>query len=514
MVGTETPKFIWRINLDDEDATRCLARELVHILLPDDLITLSGDLGSGKTAFARAVIRELMESPDIEVPSPTFTLMQVYQAKRCPIVHADLYRLKSPDELAQLDWDESAEGAIVLVEWADRAGDQLPSDRLDVAFELDLAVGENARGVTLSGAGNFARRLARAKAIHDLIAKSAWAGARREFMQGDASARAYERLQMPNGECAILMISPPRPDGPPLGNGKPYSAVARLAENIVPFIAVDAALKSQSLSAPTIIARDLNTGLAILEDFGAEGIVNGDGPIQDRYAESVAVLAYLHGKELSATLPLEGGQTYTVPPYDLDALLVEVELLLDWYVPEYAPVNVSPGARTDFVDLWKPLLTQMTASRSTWTLRDYHSPNIIWLPDRQGLQRVGLLDFQDCVMGNPAYDVVSILQDARVTVSDEMEIRLISHYARKRRDADANFDMASFARHYALLGAQRATKILGIFARLNKRDNKPQYLAHLPRVERYLTKDLAHPALADLKFWYENHLPGLFDSAP
>ena len=126
------------------------------------------------------------------------------------------------------------------------------------------------------------------------------------------------------------------------------------------------------------------------------------------------------------------------------------------------------------------------------------------------MRRVGLIDFQDCVIGPPAYDVVSLLQDARVTVSDELELKLLGAYALARRKAQPDFDMAAFAAAYAIMGAQRASKILGIFARLDKRDGKPVYLAHLPRVKAYLRKNLGHPALADLKAWFDQYLPQLF----
>lgn len=506
-------RFEWRVDLGDEAATRSLAAELTHILLPGDLVTLSGDLGSGKTTFARAMIETLTGDRDIEVPSPTFTLMQIYQSALCPIVHADLYRLKGPDELAQLGWDEAAEGALVLVEWADRAGDQLPADRLDVALRLDMPNGPQARAAVLSGYGAFAARLERARAIHTLLAASGWGGAARSFMQGDASARAYERLMKTDGARAILMISPPRPDGPPIRHGKPYSALARLADNIVPFVAVDHALLAQGLSAPVIMASDLRAGVAILEDLGAGGVTDENGPIPERYAEAAAALALLHHRDLPAILPVGTAPDYKIPAYDLDALLIEVELLAEWYLPSIAHSRAASGAQAALLALWKTALAQTVFGKSTWTLRDYHSPNLIWLAEREGLRRVGIIDFQDCVIGNPAYDVVSLLQDARVDVSDALELRLLSHYARKRREADADFSMEEFAAAYAVLGAQRATKILGIFARLDQRDGKPQYLAHLPRVERYLAKNLAHPAMAELKSWYETHAPRIFAPA-
>jgi aminoglycoside/choline kinase family phosphotransferase len=228
---------------------------------------------------------------------------------------------------------------------------------------------------------------------------------------------------------------------------------------------------------------------------------------------ALAALAHLHGMSLPDTLPLDGGETYRIPPYDVDALLIEVELLLDWYAPYIACAQLSSGAKATFVNLWRQVVQEVLAARPTWTLRDYHSPNLLWLGGRSGIAKVGILDYQDCVLGHPAYDVVSLLQDARVDVPQDTELKLLAYYARLRREAGPGFDVAGFARAYAILGAQRATKILGIFARLDERDHKTQYLGHLPRVERYLAKDLCHPALADLKHWYEEYLPRLLDPA-
>jgi aminoglycoside/choline kinase family phosphotransferase len=140
-------------------------------------------------------------------------------------------------------------------------------------------------------------------------------------------------------------------------------------------------------------------------------------------------------------------------------------------------------------------------------LRDFHSPNLLWLADRSGIAQIGLLDFQDAVMGPKAFDVASLLQDARVDVPEELEIALFTHYVQARRAHDRNFDAAAFGRLYATLAAQRATKILGIFARLDRRDGKPQYLRHLPRIHAYVCRALRHPALAALREWYDAHVP-------
>jgi len=167
----------------------------------------------------------------------------------------------------------------------------------------------------------------------------------------------------------------------------------------------------------------------------------------------------------------------------------------------------SSGARAQFLALWRDALAPVLAQPTTWTLRDYHSPNLHWLENRAGLQRLGLIDFQDAVLGPPAYDLASLLQDARLDVPDDLELRLLAFYARLRAAADPAFDAEAFAAAYALMAAQRATKILGLFARLDKRDGKPQYLQHIPRIERRLAKNLAHPMLQPLKSWYQAHLP-------
>jgi tRNA threonylcarbamoyl adenosine modification protein YjeE len=505
-------KTVWRIDVADEAGTLALAKEFATLLKSGDTLTLAGDLGAGKTTFARAIIRALMNDPSVEAPSPTFTLMQIYENDALRIVHADFYRIESGAELAGLGWDEEVEDAIVLVEWAERAPEALPQDRIDL--RLSFVDGENrdARRITVSGHGAFAPRLSSFKSLRELLRREGWSEASRRFLMGDASTRAYELLEKPDGARAILMISPPRPDGPPVRYGKPYSAIARLAENVKPFVALANGLRAHGLSAPKIFGQDLDAGLLIVEDLGREGVVDANGPIPERYLEAAGALAHLHAQALPDTLPVDGAGNYHIPPYDLDALLIEADLLLDWYVG-HIKSNVASGARAIFANLWRTALIDVVGAPPTWTLRDYHSPNLLWLAEREGVQRVGVIDFQDCVLGHPAYDMASLGQDARVTVSDDLELKLLAHYARLRREADESFDMAAFAKAYMILAAQRATKVLGIFARLNQRDGKPQYLAHLPRVESYLRKSLRHPALAEIKAWYEANLPGLFHDA-
>ncbi len=204
--------------------------------------------------------------------------------------------------------------------------------------------------------------------------------------------------------------------------------MARLAENIRPYVAIDTGLRAEGFSAPEIYAADLDVGVAVIEDFGADGVTDGGAIITERYAESVALLARLHQLTLPDALPIDGVNTYRVPSYDLDALSIETELLIDWYAPHVAKASLTSGAKASFVNLWRHVLRDIVSGPQTWTLRDFHSPNIIWLGERHGSARVGLIDFQDCVLGHPAYDVVSLLQDARVNVPADVELKLLGHY--------------------------------------------------------------------------------------
>jgi hypothetical protein len=421
-------------------------------------------------------------------------------------VHADLYRLSGPDELAELGIDDLP-GAVVVMEWPDRAGDTLPADRIDVALALGPEPELERRVAQIAGQGAAAARVAHLGALYRFLHAEGYEAAERKRIAGDASSRSYERLTA-DGRSFIVMNWPAKADGPPVKRGLPYSAIAHLAEDVRPFVAMAQGLRERGFSAPKIYSADCDAGLVVLEDLGTELVVAGNPakPVIERYARATDLLVALHGFDLPPVLPIGPQVEYALPSYDLDAFLIEAELLVDWYLPHRGGA-ASAEARAHFGSLWRDALRPVLDAPKTWVLRDFHSPNMMWLGEREGIAKVGLLDFQDAVLGPAAYDLASLLQDARVDMPEEAEIALFGRYVGARRQVDPGFDAIAFARLYATLAVQRATKILGIFARLDRRDHKSQYLRHMPRVWHYLRRALAHPALDALDGWYLRNVP-------
>ena len=472
-----------------------------------DLITLSGDLGAGKTAAARAMIRHLAHDDALEVPSPTFTLAQSYDLASLPVLHADLYRVSDPGELDELGLAPFPDDVLVLLEWPERAADTLPADRIDIQLSSQSALGPSSRFCVVTGFGAAAAKVERLEKLRHFLAAAGYIDAERRYMPGDASTRSYARL-VRGGVSEILMNFPPRVDRQLIYDGKSYLEAVHLADEIKPFVAVGEALHARGFSTPAVHHIDLETGFLISEDLGDEGVIEGDPPrpIVERYEAATDVLIALHRQELPTTLPVAGSSPYEIPTFDVAAMLIEVSLLLDWYLPDRG-VTVTNAMRDEFYALWREILTPVLASPETWVIRDFHSPNLIWRAERRGMARVGIIDFQDAVLGPAAYDVASLAQDARLDIPEQVEIALLSRYVQGCRARDPDFDAAGFAATYAIMSAQRNTRLLGVFSRLNRRDGKPHYLRHQPRLFTYLSRSLAHPAMASARTWYAAHLP-------
>lgn len=316
----------------------------------------------------------------------------------------------------------------------------------------------------------------RAMEIEKFLEHSGWADAARLPITADASFRRYERLIL-NGQNAVLMDAPP-----------PY-------ENIQPFITVDRYLRKLNYSAPEVLAFDGDLGVLLLEDLG-ENLYSS----ALREGENEFVL-YRHAVDLLIDL-----QKQKVPEnmldYSREIFVSEALLFVDWYLPILLGGPVSPDVRTTYIELWNAILLGTDMGSPVVVLRDYHADNLLWLPDRHGLARVGLLDFQDALKGPSMYDLVSLLEDARRYISGAIVKDMVRYFI-EESGLDYSLSMTAFA----ILGAQRNSKIIGIFTRLWKRDGKPEYLKYIPRVWRLLEEDIKHPSLEKIFTWFDEHVP-------
>ncbi|MCL6251363.1 phosphotransferase [Altererythrobacter sp. KTW20L] len=306
--------------------------------------------------------------------------------------------------------------------------------------------------------------------LDSFVAAAGWPGAAVEPLPGDASFRRYFRLRQGGGETAMLMHAPPPHEDPG------------------PFLHVGKWLLDHGMRAPAILAEDAAAGLVLIEDFGNDRM-------RDWLDVNPAAEADTYSAAIDALVDLHRCPPGPFAPYDMPTYLREVRLFTEWFCPA-AGIAVHEAAHdAAWEQALAPLLDRQQPGVTV--LRDYHAENIMLLPDSDQ----GLIDFQDALVGHPAYDLVSLLQDARRDVSLELEAAMLEHYL-SRVDAGPQF-----IADYALLGAQRNAKIVGIFTRLWQRDGKPRYLSLIPRVWEAMERDLAHPALAPVAAWFDANVP-------
>lgn len=355
--------------------------------------------------------------------------------------------------------------------------------------------------------------------IATFLKDAGWGEARQQAFPGDASTRSYRRL-FRGADTAVLMNAPAQAEAPAcppeatpgqraaLG----YNALARLAgPNLAAFAGLTEELTARGFSAPRLLAADLPGGLLLLEDLGddlfARAIPAGADET-DLYRHGVEALAAIYRSSFPSELRHHGG-TWHILDYDGPALLAETELFLDWFVTRHLGRDISPADRDSWRAAWNGVFPALETDATGLALRDYHAENLLWLPDREGPARAGLIDYQDALFAHPAYDLVSLLEDARRDVAPELARAMKAHFLKAAHLSDA----AAFDAAYAVLGAQRNAKILGIFVRLAIRDGKPKYLGLLPRVARHFLTDISHPALSDVQALIHDLTPELEELA-
>jgi hypothetical protein len=354
----------------------------------------------------------------------------------------------------------------------------------------------------------------RSSAIAEFLHGAGWQDAVLTALPGDASTRRYWRVAVP-GRRAMLMDQPQgaeAPASPPGASAEQrralgYNAVARLAgADCGRFVAAADYLRGLGLSTPEVYAADTAQGFVLLEDLGDDlytDVLARGGDEHALYAAAVDALVRLHATPAPASLA-SGKPLYA---YDELALLAETDLLTEWFLPVASGRAASPDETETHRALWRDALRALPLKAAVFVHRDYHAQNLLWLPGRAGAARAGMIDFQDAVAGSPAYDLASLVEDARRDVAPSLHAAMTQHYLGQMARQGQAVDADAYRAEMAVIAAQRNAKIVGIFARLYRRDGKPRYLAHLPRVWNYLTRDLGHPALAALKAWYDRVIP-------
>ena len=313
----------------------------------------------------------------------------------------------------------------------------------------------------------------------DFVRRAGWGDAGERLLAGDASFRKYFRLSRPRGSAVVMDAPPPQ-------------------EDVRPFVRIGRHLIDLGLSAPLIHAIDEANGFLLLEDFGDDTyarVLAAGGDEAELYARATDVLVVLHRAGPRALLPGLGA-------YAGEALIDAAILLPEWYLPA-ATGRPTPDEETAaYRAAWRACLANLPTMPDTLLLRDYHQDNLLWLPARSGAAICGLLDFQDAQQGHPSYDLVSLIEDARRDVAPSVQAACLTRYV-----GETGLDARDFATGFAVMAAQRHARIIGLFVRLLKRDGKPEYLPHLPRVWRMFERSLRHEALQPLRAWVDRLLP-------
>ncbi|MBT6095437.1 MAG: phosphotransferase [Rhodospirillaceae bacterium] len=320
--------------------------------------------------------------------------------------------------------------------------------------------------------------------IDAFLDSAGWGNADRHPLADDASFRRYDRITE-GARRAVLMDAPPP------------------KEDVRPFLKIAQKLTKLGYSAPVIYASDIDAGLLLLEDLGDDTYTRVLARTSEAdtewqlYALAVDFLVDLHRRPTDETMPPD------LLTYDEETLLAEALLFTDWYMPAVTGAETSADCCASYVDAWRQVLAPVLQVDATLVLRDFHVDNLISLPERAGVAACGVLDFQDALAGHQAYDVMSLLEDARRDIDDDLVAAMMARYL----DALPDVNAVDFKRDFTILAAGRHAKVIGIFTRLCRRDAKPDYLVHIPRVWRLLERALAHPALAPVATWMDRFMP-------
>ncbi len=470
---------------------------LSSVLGKGDVITLNGQIGAGKTTFAKFLISNLTQTPIEEISSPTFNLYQTYEGETLDVLHYDFYRIDSELELAEIDLDESYTDKICIIEWANKYPNILPKDRIEISIECK----DQERYYKINPLGKCREAIDSLNKVEDFLDEHDIKFKEIKKLPGDASKRGYFRVSNSNKNLIVMDVTQEND-----ANGKTL-----MTGGIDDFITICEYLDSINVRVPKLIARNKINTLLLEEDLGECSYTGMVAKLDFRelYEPAIETLIHIsnikHPKNIST-----GPNPHYMRDFDLNIYLKEAGTFIDYYWPFVNGTFCGEDERQEFIEILSNLYSNLSDDK-TLMLRDFHSPNLLFLQNEKGLKKCAIIDFQDALLGHPLYDLVSLSNDARLTIDEGHEQYLIDLYKSSFCFNDFEFDKLSFMEQYQILGVQRSIKILGIFARLAIIDSNHNYIVHMPRVITYIKRILESGNLPELKYWLNKNFKEVFN---
>ena len=486
-------KYISR-NLSDLEK---LAKELVPLLNEGGVMTLNGQIGAGKTTLAKLIIQELTQTPLEDIVSPTFNLYHTYNRDNLEIAHYDFYRIESEIELLEIDLNESLTDKICIIEWADKFRDLLPKDRIEIFIKCK----KNERVYRINPLGKFREVVSNRAKIENYLGGLDINFTELRRLPGDASKRNYYRVMSPDNTMILM-------DATQESNIKSKTG---LSNGIDDFIKIQKYLDSIDVRVPKLIVRNRIDNILLEEDLGEYSYADmlTKENYQKLYNPAIKTLIHISNINHPKNISTDSNPHY-LKEFDLDIYLNEAEIFIDYYWPFIHGKQCNADKKQEFTNVMGEVYSNLTDDK-TLMLRDFHSPNLLFLENEDGFRKCAVIDFQDALFGHPLYDLVSLTNDARISIDEHQEKYLIDLYKKDFPFNNFQFDSLSFIEQYHILGVQRSIKILGIFARLAILETNQNYLVHMPRVICYIKRIMQSGSIQTLACWLNQNFKETFD---
>lgn len=482
-------------NINTLNELDAFVKYIAPIFEKGDLLALNGEIGSGKTTLTKHLINYLTATSIDKINSPTFNLCQTYSKDDLIISHYDFYRLDYLQEIEELDINDSIKNNFTIIEWANKFSSILPRDHIEIQINNKF----HQREYKILFHGEYAKKIIAHKNRLSFLSNSNFNIKKITNMRGDASKRKYYRVN-DGKENFVLMDA-----------SEDSINKTTTSETITDFIIFGKYLEDIGLRVPKIYEFDIQKHLILEEDLGLTTYdeLYSKLSFQDLInpaIESLLILVHSNYKNINDL----DGRAFEPKNFDEKVFINESKIFIDYYWP-YVKNSICPEEKKyEFLSIIEKIYSDLSTDK-TLVLRDYHSPNLHYLQNEKGHRKCALIDFQDALLGHPLYDLVSLAQDARFTISEDQERYIVDTFEDKFLFNDFQLSKSSLNEQYKILAIQRSLKILGIFARLSLLEGKNNYIIHMPRVVDYIRRSMDCSLLHNLTHWLKINFKDIFD---